>query len=415
MLTLRIRRAKRVRRSVLALTALALVVAPLTLAAPATAETATGAPAKGEPILIGNVGTYRQQGFTGVPAGKLALEAWGKWVNAHGGINGHPVKLVIRNNGGDQAQAVSLVKELVEEEHVVAFVAQQDGSLNAGYTDYLKEKNIPVLGGSVFTLEPWVTHPMFFPQGLTALPTINSIIDAVKVKGYDRIGSLACAEAAQCSAANTLIESLAKANGMTYAYGGTVSSTAPDYTATCLAAKEKKTQAIVLLIADADQGIKIADDCARQDFTPSWVLPGEAISDGYLEPDSFDKALNNAPVIPWFVKDASTKDFHAALKKYAPDLDLSDVDLPLNAVDAWVAGLMFQKAVELSGATGIPTSADLLAGLGKFQDETLGGMALGLTFTDPSDKTQRCYITIEIKKHKFTLPNGTDPECVAGA
>lgn len=400
----------RVRRWVLAATALTLVAAPLAVASPAAAQKA-----KGEPIVIGNVGSYHQPGFSGEPVARDAIEAWAKWVNSHGGINGHPVKLIVRDNKGDQAQAVSQVKDLVENEHVVAFVSNQDGSLNAGYADYLVDQGIPVLGGSVFTLEPWIKNPMFFPQGLTAIPTITAIIDSVKDAGYKRIGSLACAEAAQCSAANTLIENLAKKAGLEYSYGGTVSSTAPDNTATCLAAKDEKTQALVLLLADADQSTKIAEDCERQDFVPAWILPGEAISAGYLESESFDKALNNAPVMPWFAKTKVLKDFRAAMKKYFPDVDLNDVDLPLSAVDAWVDGLMLQRAVELSGATGVPTTADILAGLAKFQDETLGGIAGGLTFTDPTNKNQYCYFTIEIRKQKFTLPNGTTPKCVEPA
>ena len=58
----------------------------------------------------------------------------------------------------------------------------------------------------------------------------------------------------------------------------------------------------------------------------------------------------------------------------------------MNAIDAWVSGLMLQEAVKLSGATGMPTSADILAGLTKFKNETLGGMTAGLTFNDPDEQ-----------------------------
>jgi branched-chain amino acid transport system substrate-binding protein len=74
---------------------------------------------------------------------------------------------------------------------------------------------------------------------------------------------------------------------------------------------------------------------------------------------------------------------------------------------------MLQKAVELSGVTGVPTSADILSGLSKFDNETLGGLAGGLTYTNLEDKNQGCYFTIEIKKQKFTLPEGSTPACVA--
>ncbi len=100
------------------------------------------------------------------------------------------------------------------------------------------------------------------------------------------------------------------------------------------------------------------------------------------------------------------------MKEYAPSLNLNSpsVQEPLTATDAWVSGLMFQEAVKLSGATGIPTSADMLAGLKKFKNETLGGMSAGLTFTDPTNKSEGCYFTIKIKNQQFTLPNGATPD-----
>jgi branched-chain amino acid transport system substrate-binding protein len=411
MLTVRSRASRVWRSCVLAVTGLGLALVPAIASSPASA-----AQASGDPIVLGNVGTYSAaaQGATGaeVAVGKDAIEAWAKWVNAHGGINGHPVKLIVKDNKNDQAQAVAAVKELVEQDHVVAFVSNEDGSLNAGYADYLVEKGIPVLGGSVFTPDPWVSNPMFFPEGLTAIPDISAIIATAKKQGYKNIGSLACAEASQCALANTLIKSLAEKSGLKYSYGGLVSSTAPDYTANCLAAKSAGAKLLVLLIATADLGNKIADDCARQNYKPGWFIPGEAIGSGYLTA-SFNNTYNAVGVQPWFSKDPTMKDFHAAMQKYAKGVNIDKADLPMNSVDAWASGLMLQKAVELSGVTGAPTTADILAGLAKFDNETLGGVTGGLTYSDPTNKNQYCYFTIQIKNQKFTLPTGAKPSCVS--
>jgi hypothetical protein len=169
----------------------------------------------------------------------------------------------------------------------------------------------------------------------------------------------------------------------------------------------------VLLIATADEGVKIADDCARQNYTPGWFIPGEAIGSGYLKSKSFNNTYNAVGVQPWFSKDASMNDFHAAMKKYAKGVNIDTSDLPMNSVDAWASGLMLQKAVELSGATGVPTTSDIQAGLAKFNNETLGGVTGGLTYSDLSNKNQYCYFTIQIKNQKFTLPNGAKPSCVS--
>jgi branched-chain amino acid transport system substrate-binding protein len=380
-----------------------------------TASTTAPAPAvTGTPLVIGSVGTYS---FPEDPSqdavGRPAVEAWAQWVNTHGGINGHPVKLIVKDNKNDQGLAVSLVKELVEKDHVAAFVSNQDGSLNAGYADYLKEKGIPVLGGNVFTLDPWISNPMFFPQGITAIQSLNAIIDSAKNSGVKKLGAIACAEGAQCGAAVALLKNLSKDAGIDFAYGATVSSTAPDYTATCLAAKSAGAESVVLLLATSDTSTKLADDCARQSYEPSYIIPAEAISAGYLDSSSFNEAVNNAPVQPWFSTDKSMDDFHSAMSLYAKDVDLDKSSEPLTAVDAWVSGLMLQKAVELSGAKDVPTTADILAGLAKFKNESLGGLAGNLTYTDPTNKLEYCYFTIQIKDKKFTTPNGpTPPKCV---
>ena len=173
-------------------------------------------------------------------------------------------------------------------------------------------------------------------------------------------------------------------------------------------------KALILLVPTASEGQVIAGDCQRQSYTPSYIIPGEAIGAGYLASAAFNNAFTSAPTLPWFSTAPAISDFHQALKEYAPSLNLSSssVQEPLTATDAWASGLMFQEAVKLSGATGIPTSADILAGLAKFKDETLGGMAAGLTFTNPANKTESCYFTMQIKNQQFTLPNGATPTCL---
>ena len=381
-------------------------------AAAAPASSAAGSTATGTPIVIGSVGSYTEDGFT--DPGEPAIEAWASWVNAHGGINGHPVKLIVEDNKGDQAQAVSLVKQLVEQDHVVAFVSNQDGSLNAGYASYLDQQKIPVVGGSVFTLEPWVSDPMFYPEGLTAIQDMTSLAISAKELGITKVGSLACSEAAQCAEANGLAKAVFDGAGMDDVYGGLVSSTATDYTASCITAEQSGAKALIMLVPTASEGQVIAGDCQRQSYSPSYIIPGEAIGAGYLASSAFNNAFTSAPTLPWFSTAPAMSDFNAAMKEYAPSLNLasSSVQEPLTATDAWVSGLMFQEAVKLSGATGIPTSADILAGLKQFKNETLGGMAAGLTFTDPTNKTEGCYFTIKIVKQQFTLPNGATPACV---
>src|ERR1700728_4510721 len=77
---------------------------------------AGAAPRSGPPIVLGSVGTYSATTGNFTNAGKPAIEAWADWVNAHGGVNGHPIKLIVKDNMNDEAQAVSDVQQLVQQD-----------------------------------------------------------------------------------------------------------------------------------------------------------------------------------------------------------------------------------------------------------------------------------------------------------
>ena len=395
-------------RSVRLLVTLGIGIASAGAAMPTMAAATKRSPST-SPIVLGSVGSYSTPGFAAVGPGEAPIKAWAKWVNAHGGINGHPVKLVVMDDQGNQALAVSDVKQLVEQDHVVAFVSNQDGSLIGGYASYLDQVKVPVLGGNIYTLT-WNSDPMFFPQGLTAIEGELAAVTYARKAGYKRIGSLACSEAVQCSQANALLKSLAAKGGLDDVYQAVASSTAPDYTANCLAAQSAKVQIFELLIPTADEGVKIADDCARQNYHPAWVIPGEAIGPGYLTTPSFDNAFNFSATRPWYSTAPVMKDYRAAMKKYTT-VNFNKVEEPLLAPDAWASGLMFQEAVKLSGATGVPTSADVLAGLAKFKDQTLGGFTGPLTFTDPTNKIADCFFVTQIKHQKFVAANNGNYLC----
>ncbi|HEY3604613.1 MAG TPA: ABC transporter substrate-binding protein, partial [Sporichthyaceae bacterium] len=88
-----------------------------TQSAAAPAAAAASGPAActkpGDPVAIGQVGTF--SGVTG-PAwtgGRTALAVWVKDINARGGLACHPVEVHSADDGGDPAKAAAEVQELV--------------------------------------------------------------------------------------------------------------------------------------------------------------------------------------------------------------------------------------------------------------------------------------------------------------
>ena len=53
------------------------------------------------------------------------VKRWESYVNGHGGINGHPVKVIDKNDNNDPAASSAIVHAFVTNNHVIAIL---DGS-----------------------------------------------------------------------------------------------------------------------------------------------------------------------------------------------------------------------------------------------------------------------------------------------
>ncbi|HSM92624.1 MAG TPA: ABC transporter substrate-binding protein [Anaeromyxobacteraceae bacterium] len=98
----------------------------LTAAAPASAA--------GEPIKIGALlAVTGPASFLGAPEARtLALLV--EQQNAKGGIDGHPIQLLVKDTGGSPEKAVSFAKQLIDEEQVFAII----GPATSGETMQVK-------------------------------------------------------------------------------------------------------------------------------------------------------------------------------------------------------------------------------------------------------------------------------------
>jgi branched-chain amino acid transport system substrate-binding protein len=367
----------------------------------------TSAAPTGDPIVIGMIGTFSSatQAAVGDPlVPRKALEAWTKWVNAHGGINGHPLKVFVEDDGNDPVKSKAAIQKLVEDDHVIAIVDSYDSGFDASWADYITSKNIPVIGGTAYTLN-WLKSP-FFMSGVDVIGGVGSAPLASKQNGYKSYAAVLCSELAACAQAIPLEKTGADKAGITFAGGFLASNTAANYTSQCV--ELKKAGADIVSLAGPNP-VRMKQDCDRQGYSPEWFLPSSALT--VQSAKDLGNALSTVEVFPWFYDGPETKDFHDAMTQYGGFDEKNDSEV---SALAWVAGLMFQKAVELSGATGVPTSADLFKGLNLFNGETLGGLTGPLTFGDPRPNGGRnlCYFTAQYKDGAFSAPQGLKSSCL---
>jgi branched-chain amino acid transport system substrate-binding protein len=367
---------------VMALTAVTLAGGVVPAGATGTKQQA--AP-KGTTLLIGWEGSQSSAATSGQSTlTPDTLDAWTKWTNAHGGINGHPVKIVYgKDDKADPALALSGVKDLVENKKVLAIVGDTSGA-ETSWASYALDQKVPVIGPNNIDLLP-STNAMFYAVGGSVIANLWGQMKSASVEGAKKVGVLLCTEYAACEGARSLFKQMATANGLNETYDAVASGTQPNYTAECLAAKQAGVQALAAFV----NTVVLARDCARQGFNPKWItadnLPGRTAiksspSLGHAVGAVTSFTCNGVPI-------AKFQAFYDAMKKYHPEYKAGTskwVQYGTGDCKAWAAGTAFAKAIENAGvaASATATRQDVIKGLSMFNNETLGGYAPGLTYND---------------------------------
>jgi branched-chain amino acid transport system substrate-binding protein len=116
-----------------------------------------GAAAKA-PIVIGDICSCTGPEASSVAQTTPTLQAWAKYVTAHGGIQGHPVQLIVKDDGYNPTNSLNDVETLVTTDHVVALFDNSD--VDTSWTSYVEAHNVPVAGGA--ESDAGYTNPVFF-------------------------------------------------------------------------------------------------------------------------------------------------------------------------------------------------------------------------------------------------------------
>jgi branched-chain amino acid transport system substrate-binding protein len=353
------------------------------------AASATGA---GSTILLGTVGTFSGPSGSAWKPGVDGVQIWAKDVNRRGGLDGHPVKVLVADDGGDPARHLSLVKEFVENRKVFAFVyTVVSTSYSKAVEDYLIKKGIVVVGGDA-SAKLWETSKPYFPMGTTQSGALFSHMKAAKQLHPEmkKIAVLTCREAQGCTEAATGWPEAGKKVGFETVYRAEVSIAQPDFTAECLGARNAGAE-LMFVAVDPNSVRRLGSSCGRQTYKPVYVLPSGVISSGQARDENLEGALGVNLVMPWMSSATpGQKEWQAAVKRFNPSLQLN-ITTPFG----WVSGKMLEKAG--TGRIGAnPSRAGLLAGLLTFKGETLGGIAPPLTFT-ASRKNSECWFTVNFK------------------
>jgi branched-chain amino acid transport system substrate-binding protein len=358
-----------------------------------------------QPIKVGNIGIYSGVGGAVTRNGLAALKAWEQWVNAQGGVAGHPVQVVVADDGGDPAQSLAARKRLVEEEHVVAFVGDQDFLTGGNFLAYHAQTRVPVVGGAGPAF--YYDSPFFFPQDTYAPPEFTAALAAVADQVPSaKLATIVCVEdRANCTDAGRAWSAEAAGFGQQVVYQAQVSIAQPDFTGECLAARNAGAD-VLLLGLDSAAIQRLARSCGRQGYHPRFA--GTIGRQSLAATSDLDGFILASSSFPWTSKSAPARQaFATAMATHAPDADLD-----IFATSVWTSEVLFTRAVELAGRKEVITNEDVLRGLWSMHGETLSGLTYPLTFTNgqPAEK-KVCYFLMVTAGGAWTTPNGDAIKC----
>jgi branched-chain amino acid transport system substrate-binding protein len=135
-------------------------------AATSSAASKSDPPASGTPIEIGYIND--ESGPVGVPYVTYGTQAGVSYVNAHGGVNGHPIKLVACAGDGSPEKSIGCANQFVQAKVPVVLEGVDNGA--DAMLPILKSAGIPLTGGLPFSAAVSMSsHAYFFDAALPAL------------------------------------------------------------------------------------------------------------------------------------------------------------------------------------------------------------------------------------------------------
>jgi len=387
--------------------ALAMASAPLATVNLVASATPAGA-ASATPVVVADICSCT--GPQGAQAQQTSptLQAWASWVNAHGGLDGHPVKMIVTDDTTNPSLSVAAVQKAITSEHAAAIF--DNSNVDVAWAAIAAGAGVPIIGAADSNLS-YNNLDTFSPGPTLNYGDAGQEIGIAHLTHVKKEAIFYCVEAAVCQSETSLDGIIGKRYGVNVVYTSGISFSAPSYAAQCVAAKQ--TGADVLEIGDASTvAEKAATDCAAQGWSPTEIAA--AVSSNMNTDPQFEGMLASQQDIPYFVHNAATRDFWSALDKYAPTLHLSP-NFGEQSIIAWAQGVLLQDAIKVAAQSRgtVVTPAVVKKGLYHLPaGDNLGGIApQAISFTKGVYANRSCWYYISVKNGKFIWGANKKPLC----
>jgi branched-chain amino acid transport system substrate-binding protein len=376
-----------------------------------SAGSVTAGPASGSVVNVGVLGTFSGAVGAYIDDITTGIQVWAKWTNAHGGLNGHPVNVIVADDGGSPANFNSLAEQLVTQDHVIAMAFTTLGFAPDGNNSYFDSQHILTFateGGlnNSYT-DPWI--PTSEATGTAyAEAMMFGYADGMVPQHLTKIAVLTCTDFSLCTNDFTptwTSSAMETATGLQVVYSAQASLTTPDFTNICIAAKNAGAQGI-LLGMDTASIERLAGDCAQQGYHPIMGVADLLAQPSLLTDPDTSGAIVATKTVPWIdTSVVGIQQLDQAFAQYDPGTPVDGTD-----ANGWEAGEFLGAAAAKLPAN--PTAQDVLNGLNALNGTDLNGLTYPLSFTAGQPSPRKvCYGTVEVQSSKFVSGPGQPFTC----
>jgi branched-chain amino acid transport system substrate-binding protein len=340
-------------------------------------------------------------------------KAWAQYTNAHGGINGHPVEVIVKDDQGTPNVGLADTTALIKGDHVLGITCM----CATGFTDAptALKSGLPVVG-------PWfgdlygttLGHPNDFEIDTSYIAELATQYQLGKRLGGTRAGFINDATVATGTVTSANQHAALDA-GMPLVKAVAAAHAEPSHVAECLALKAANVNVVAEILPQATLK-QVMDQCFVQGFKPIVLTQSISLSPYWLTDPSFSTTNSGGdiPVAPWFEKSIpAVATMDQAILTYDPKA--FDVD-PTAAVEAWVSMTVMAKGAAAGNMGDTPTSAKLIAGLHTINNDTFNGLTVPLTYTNGNEvNVPNCDFWVQIQNGKPVVLDNGQPHCASRA
>ena len=208
------------------------VAAGLTLVTGAMSQPASAATKS--VVVVGDLCSCTGPEASTITQTTAVVNAWATSINAAGGLNGHQVQIVVKDDGYNPATSSADAKSLVQQNHVIAIFDNSDEDASLG--DLHAEGEGPGAGcdrGRRRRQNPTSSRPAAPSTTRTAPVRV-----AAHKAGIKKLRRFSTVPRWRSARVDRRAKALLPKVGMNLVYSASIGFAAPNYSAQCLAAKQ---------------------------------------------------------------------------------------------------------------------------------------------------------------------------------